>query len=91
VSFYSDSAAFSEVEIHIQTVDEEEPDQSKEGAVKASSYDYQNDGSWHQIVVPLSDMAGVNLKKVSAPFVLVGGGGDKNERLYVDNLYFTKE
>jgi len=91
VSLHSDSDVFAEVEIQLQSIDADDPEKSADGKVNASDYGYKNDGSWHQVAIPLSDMSGVNIEQISAPFVLVGGGGEKNARLYVDNLYFTKE
>ncbi|MEM1414444.1 MAG: hypothetical protein AAGH15_06070 [Myxococcota bacterium] len=61
------------------------------GSVSVSDYGYVNDGEWHPIDIPLADFEaqGVNLRDITAPFVLGGGAGLPGETFLFDEVYFT--
>ncbi|MFT5680963.1 MAG: hypothetical protein ACI8RZ_001869 [Myxococcota bacterium] len=62
-----------------------------EGTVDASSYGFTNDGEWHAMEIPLSDLAGVTLSKVTGQFIFIGEGDPEGSVIFFDNLYYTAD
>jgi hypothetical protein len=48
------------------------------------------DGEWHELEVPLTAFAGVDLSAVTVALLLVGEGGDAGDVVGVDAVYLTR-
>lgn len=85
VAFKSADAAFATFQVGM--------DSGKLAAVDPGAYGYRNDGQWHVLAIPLSDLAkkGFDAAATRAPFVLTGGSGKAGEALRVAGLYFDEE
>jgi len=62
-----------------------------EAAVSVADHGFVADGSWHGLSIPLTDFAGVDFSAVTAPFSLVGAGGQDGDAVLIDDLYLTAE
>ncbi|MEL7367447.1 MAG: hypothetical protein AAFN74_00945 [Myxococcota bacterium] len=93
VSLKSSDEAFGDVTIAMESGPDRPPggegDQAIQARVRASAYGYSNDGEWHTLTIPFSDLAGQGFdpRSVRAPIVLLGGAGTSGERLLVDDVY----
>lgn len=87
LSLKSSDSAFDDVTITIGG-------ENSLAKLSASDYGYTNDGEWHDLAIPLEDVAGagVNLAMIDNPFALSGTiPGLEGEILKVDNVYFTDD
>lgn len=66
------------------------PDENQ-GVVDASAYGFAPDDTWHRLEIPLADFAaaGVDLTRVNAALVFVGGPGEAGESVLVDGVFFS--
>jgi len=85
ISFRSSDDAFAEIAISLEG--------GVSVALQATDYGYTNNGTWHDLSIPLADFAarGVELDNLFRPFALSGGPGLAGEEVRLDNLYLTKE
>ena len=88
VSLRSDAGSFADVPIILQS---QSGDRVVDAKISAIDYGYQNDGQWHNLRVPLSDLTGFDPATTRAPFILSAPGGTGGDTLLVDDLYFTQE
>ncbi len=60
---------------------------------KLATVGYVPDSAWHEVTIDLAKLAasGLDLTKVEAPFILVGGSSAQGDQLWVDNLYLTQD
>ncbi len=58
--------------------------------VPATDYGYVNDGAWHSLTIPLSDLvdAGWDPTSVRTPFAMGGLEGEFGDTLLVDDVYY---
>lgn len=88
VSLRSDSGSFVDVPIILQS---EAGGRVVDAQVSAAEYGYLNDGQWHNLRIPLSDLSGFDPGATRAPFILSAPGGTGGDTLLVDDLYLTQE
>ena len=86
IAFRSDSAVFDEIEIGMN-------DPAGTFSVQATDYGWAANDEWNTLEIPLSDFAdaGLDLERVIAPLVLLGGAGGDTGVLLVDNVYLTAD
>ena len=62
-----------------------------EGRVSLDTIGFVADGTWQALEIPMSAMvaAGVDLRSVTVPLLLVGDGAAADESVLIDDLYFT--
>lgn len=82
ISLKSSDPTYAEVNIGMAS-------SSGEQTVGATAYGYANDGEWHSIEIPLSDLSAVDLSSVITPLIISGAGGSAGETLLVDAFYIT--
>jgi hypothetical protein len=83
VSLKSSDAGLSGVTIGMNGV--------SEVRVGMADYGFSADGTWHDLVIPLSDLEaeGVDLTQVSVAMLLIAEGVTSGDTLLIDDLYFT--
>ena len=86
ISLRSGDDAFDSVKIRMES-------KGGNGEVDAADYGFVNDGEWHSIGIPLSDLeaTGLDLGTITSPIGLGGMAGEAGETLWVDNLYLTMD
>ncbi len=82
ISLKSSDPTYAEVGIGMASLGGEE-------TVGATNYGYTNDGEWHSIEIPLSDLSAVDTSEVITPLIISGAGGSSGETLLVDGFYLT--
>jgi len=88
LNFKSSSASVSNINIGMNNVIDE-----NEFAVfvAASDYGFRNDGTWHRVVIPLSDFTsqGLDLSSIRSPLILSSGtlSIEPGDELLVDDVY----
>ncbi|MEL6183752.1 MAG: hypothetical protein AAFU79_03940 [Myxococcota bacterium] len=93
LSLKSSDPAFAELSISVASGPDRPADgmndQSQTFTVNASSYGYANDGEWHSLTIPFSDLEqlGWNPASVRSPFSFSGGGGASGENFLIDDVY----
>lgn len=92
VSMKSADDAFAEVGINLQwgpNRPADGPDMATDVRVLAGDYGYENDGEWHNLVIPLADLValGFDPSRCRSPFFFDAGAGVGGETLLIDNLY----
>lgn len=92
VSLKSEDGAFADVTITVQYGPDRPamgPDPVTNVGVSANAYGYTNDGEWHTLRIPFSDLIaqGFDASQVRSPFFIQAGGGGSGESLLIDNLY----
>lgn len=85
ISLKSRDASFGGLKLAMNNSDE------SQGAVELSTYGFAADGTWHDLAIPLADFAaaGVDLTRVAAPLVFVGGAGERGESVLVDAVFLS--
>lgn len=78
-------SAFEGVEVAMNNSDSE---QAKRSLIE---YGFSADGEWHDLEIPLSDFVaeGLDLSRVVAPLVLIGGAGEEGDALLIDSVYLS--
>ena len=89
VSLKSSSATYADIEVAVQS-GPPFPSPTVSAAVRASTYGYVNDGQWHSLRIPVSDLEalGVDLRAVRVPFQLTGDAGEGGELLFIDDVFY---
>ncbi len=84
LSLKSSDESFATVTISMET-------EGGDAALSMADYGFDNDGQWHQLVIPMTDFeeAGADLTRVTAPFVMAAVGGPAGESFNIDALYLT--
>ncbi len=65
--------------------------------LESGKYGYQNDGQWHDVVIPVADLVGTNgntmLSDISNPFSILANNDtiDSTNPIDFDNIYYSKE
>ncbi len=87
ISFQSSDTAFADIDIGMNGANDDRH------IVKASTYGYSNDGTWHTLAIPTADFiaAGLDLTTVTSPLSLGGGSGLNTEILLIDNVYLSHD
>lgn len=93
LSLKSSDAAFAEITLSVESG----PDRPADGmndavetfAINASSYGYMNDGEWHNLTIPISDLEalGFNASSVRSPLIFGAGAGASGESFLIDDVY----
>jgi len=80
ISFLSRDASFADFEIAVQT-------DAAEFRVDVRDYGYENDGEWHNLVIPLTDFTD-DFSQIRAPLIFTAPGGEMGDMLLIDNFYY---
>ena len=61
--------------------------------MSAADYGFAADGDWHDLRIPLADLAalGLDLSAVTIAFSVSGGSGTAADTLLIDALYLTAD
>jgi hypothetical protein len=83
VSLWSDNEAHEATEIEIEGG-------GVTRRVAIADYGFVANGAWHDLAIPMSDIAdtGVDISAITRPFVLAGENTPMGATLVVDNLYY---
>lgn len=89
VAFKSSDRSFARFDLTLLYGDGDTP---RSITINPADYGYANDGQWHFLQIPLSDVIdrGLDPTKVRSPFVIGATGGTAGDRLLIDNLYLTE-